>query len=897
MIIGLDMPPVEQTLTWAARSAYDHPMDLLEREVALAGVAEALDEAAGGSGRVVVVAGEAGIGKTALLAAVARTHGAGRLFLGGSCDPLLTPRALGPFHDIARQTGGRLAEALREPGRREELVAAALDELSGSPPRVLMVEDAHWADEGTLDLLALLGRRIGSTTATMVITIRPDEAGDRLRSAMGELPAAVVRRIDLPPLGRQAVAELARRAGREAGRLHGATGGNPFFVTEVLASAGEGVPGSVRDAVLARARRLSPEARRVLEIVGVVPGRAETWLVDALVHDAADAVDECLAAGMLELEQSSLRFRHDIARSSVEQELPPMQRTELDALVLGALRGRPGVDPARLAHHARRAGDREAILEFAPVAARIAGAAGAHLQAAAHFRIALEAAEGRPSGERADLLEGLSVEAYLSGSPDEALGARREALAIRSALGQPERAGENERWLARLLWWAGRRQESEAAAERAIALLEPLGETEALAMAYSTLAQLLMLAWRSEEAVEWGEKAIALARRVDDREALAHALTNVGTARSERGDPAGERQLIEAAELALADGQHDNAVRALVNLAWGYMLRHRHRQAFDMIARGLEFARANDLRSYDQYLLGVRAWARLETGDWPGAEDDARAVLAIDAIQPAISAHPGMVALGRLLVRRGDPGAHELLAETWRRARVADELQRIIPAASACAEGAWLAGDRAAVRRHAERALAAVAGTTADARLAGEAFFWLWRAGGLDEPPPGIPEPYRLSMSGDPRGAAAAWEALGCPYEAADALTDSDDDGDLRRALATFDRLGATLPAARLRARLRDRGGGVPVGPRSATRRDPDGLTPRQREILDLVAQGETNPGIASRLVLSPRTVDHHVSAVLRKLGVATRAEAAALARERMGGPTAAKDGQAGAPV
>lgn len=872
-------------------------MDLLERDAALASVAEALEDAAAGSGRVVVVTGEAGIGKTALLAAIARTHGSGRLFLDGACDPLLTPRALGPFHDIARQTGGRLAEALRAPGEREQLVAAALDELSASPPRVLLVEDAHWADEGTLDLLALLGRRIGSTTATMVITLRPDEAGDRLRSAIGELPAAVVRRIDLPPLGEDAVAELARRAGRGAGRLHGATGGNPFFVTEILASAGDGVPGSVRDAVLARARRLSPAARRVLEIVGVVPGRAETWLVDALIDDAAEAVDECLAAGMLELEHAALRFRHDIARSSVEEELPPMRRNELDALVLGALRERPGIDPARLAHHARRAGDREAILEFAPIAARIAGAAGAHLQAASHYRVALDAADGRPPAERAELLEGLSYEAYLSGTPDEALRTRREALAIRTALGQVERAGENERWLARLLWWAGRRQESEAAAERAIALLEPLGETDALAMAYSSLSQLLMLAWRSDSAIEWGEKAIALARRVGNREALAHALTNVGTARSERGDPAGERQLLEAAEIALADGQHDNAVRALVNLSWGYMLRHSYRQALDMIARGLEFARANDLRSYDQYLLGVRAWARLETGDWAGAEEDGAAVLAIDAIQPAISAHPGMVALGRLLARRGDPRAGELLAETWRRARVADELQRIIPAASACAEIAWLAGDRAAVRRHAERALGAVAGTTADARLTGEAWFWLWRAGALEGPPPGIHEPYRLSISGDPRGAAAAWEALGCPYEAADALTDSDDDDDLRRALATFDRLGATLPAARLRARLRDRGQGVPVGPRSATRRDPDGLTPRQREILGLLAQGESNPGIAARLVLSPRTVDHHVSAVLHKLGVATRAEAAALARERMGGQADAKDGHAGAPV
>ena len=446
-------------------------MDLLERDGALEAVGEALDEASAGAGRVVLVAGEAGIGKSSLLTAVPVAHGASRRFLVGACDPLLTPRALGPFHDIARQAGGRLADALRGDGGREDLVAALLDEIDESPPRVLVVEDVHWADEGTLDLLALLGRRIGTTTATLMVTLRPDQAGDRLRATLGELPAGVVRRVDLQPLGEGAVAELARRAGRPAADLHGTTGGNPFYVTEVLASAGDEVPGSVRDAVLARARRLSPAAREVLEIVGVVPGRAETWLVRAVLEgDPAGPVDECVAAGMLELDGDALRFRHEIARSSVEEELSPMRRRELDGRVLGALLGRGGVHPARLVHHARRAGDQEAVLAATPAAAAAAAAAGAHAQAAEHYRAALDAAGDAPSEQRAELLEGLSEQAYLSGGPDEALATRREALAIRTDLGQIAQAGEDERWLSRLLWWAGQRVESEAAANRAVAL-------------------------------------------------------------------------------------------------------------------------------------------------------------------------------------------------------------------------------------------------------------------------------------------------------------------------------------------------------------------------------------------------------------------------------------------
>ncbi|HTI32803.1 MAG TPA: LuxR C-terminal-related transcriptional regulator, partial [Miltoncostaea sp.] len=627
--------------------------------------------------------------------------------------------------------------------------------------------------------------------------------------------------------------------------------------------------------------RLSPEAREVLEIVGVVPGRAETWLVEAVLAGAPAApVDECVAAGMLELDGDSLRFRHEIARVSVEGELSPMRRRELDGRVLEVLAGRPGVDPARVVHHARRAGDAAAVLAAAPGAARAAAVAGAHAQAADHLRAALEAVGDDPSEQRAELLEGLSEQAYLSGGPEEALTTRREALAIRTALGQIAAAGEDERWLSRLLWWAGRREESEAAANRAVALLEPLGPSTGLAMAYSTLSQLTMLAWRTPETIKWGGQAIDMARELGDRATLAHALNNVGTALFADDVDQGIDMLEEAIAIATEDGQHDHAARGLVNLGWGRLLRREYDLAFRTIERGLAFARANDLRFYDQYLLGMRAWGRLDTGDWAGAEDDGRAVMAMDALHATISAHPGMVSLGRVLLRRGDPEGEPLIEETWRRARIADEAQRLVPSACALAEAAWLAGDLEAVRRHADAALAAAARTSLPTheRTRSEARFWAWRAGGDAEGDGVCEEPYRLALSGEPRAAYEAFMSLGAVYEAADVLADSDDEADLLEALAAFDRLGAARPAALLRSRLRERGAqSVPRAPRADAAPDPNGLTERQREVLALVAEGLTNGQIAQRLVISERTVDHHVAAVLRRLGVATRAEAAAV--------------------
>ncbi|MBE2316051.1 AAA family ATPase [Solirubrobacter sp. CPCC 204708] len=813
-------------------------MELLERDDERATL-----EAAIASGGVVVVLGEAGIGKTALVASVAH----GRHALWGACDPLITPRPLGPLRDVAGQVGGAFATAVAE-GSREDVLAAARAALEDAA--LLVIEDLHWADDATLDVIALLGRRLTPGGAgCLVLTARPD-ARREVRRVLSSLPAARIEPRALSP------AAVARLAGRDAPDLHAVTGGNPFFVTEALAAGGDGVPASVRDAVELRVGALSDRARAVVELCAVVPGATELWLI----AEPAAAIDECIAAGLLQMQGDALAFRHDLARRAVEDSLPPMERRVLDRRVLAALEFAGHDDPAQLAHHARRTGDAEAILRLAPPAARAAGAA--HRQALEQW----EAAVAAGAGEEA--LEGVAVEAYLSGWPERGIEARRRLIELHA--GDPCRHGDDLRWLSRLLWWSGRGEEAVAAGDEAIAILEPLGATRELAMALSAQSQLAMLHDDLERSIVLGERAAAMARELGDVETVVHALTNVGTALI--GGPETERGralLAEAIELTRDD---DNRCRALINRATATLSRRRGdpRLIADLDA-ALAFAQERELDGYAQYALGVRAVVRLFLGDPPAAEADARASLALGE-QRGVSLCPALITLGRIRARRGDPDAGTTLEEAWRVATAAGELQRIAPTVAALAEHAWLDGaleDRVPMLE--------TTYALADARdhhwSRAELAHWLRRAGRDIPPHPDDPAPYALAAAGDWRAAAAAWEEIGYVFDAANALAEA---GDVE-ALATYDRLGATRVAAHFRRELRARGvKKIPRGPRAAAREHADGLTPRETEVLAQLRTGATNAEIAEALVISPKTVDHHVSSVLGKLGVSSRRELAA---------------------
>jgi DNA-binding CsgD family transcriptional regulator/tetratricopeptide (TPR) repeat protein len=860
---------------------------LVERREELA----ALDGALAGvkersRGRFALVRGEAGIGKTVLLTHFCAGLGPAVRILWAACEPLFTPRPLGPLLDVSRVTGGEFEDNVERGARPHDVAAALLRELEAPAPTVLVLEDVQWADEATLDVLRLVARRTEAVPALIVASYR-DEELDRshpLRLLLGELPGnGSIARVELSAFTPQAVASLAEGSAIDPDELFERTAGNPFFVTEALAAKTDHVPSTVRDAVLARASRLGSSARAVLDAVAVVPHPTELWLLEALTEVAPGALAECLSSGMLRAEANSVAFRHELARLAIEGSLAPDVRLDLHRRALAALAepasGTP--DLARLAHHAEAAGDGESVLRFAPAAAEHASSVGAHREAQDQYARALRFATEIPPEARANLLERFADEGYLTDMREEALEALDEALAIHRERGDLLRQGDALALRSRLLACTGLTQEASVAARDAVALEQgPAGRE--LARAYASLAQLSMFADEAEETVEWGLRAIELAERLGDTEALVHALNSVGTIELARGNPAGREKLERSLTLATQEELTTDVGRAYINLVAAFARRLEWTVADRYIGPGIEYCRERGLEAWQGHLVAGKAESDLVHGRWEDAAATADSILSGPPSSVVGPRFDSLIVLALARARRGEAPYRHLLDEALEMARTVDDLQALAPISAARAEAAWLEGKVEVVAAETDAALARAI-ELGEPSFIGLLANWRRRAGLEDELSGEVSEPYASELAGEHERAAELWTELGNPYEAALALTGSDDDAALRRSLGELQALGAEPGAAIVARRLRERGArGLPRGPRPSTKQNPAGLTAREIEVLELVAEGLRNADIGQRLFVSEKTVGHHVSSILHKLEVRTRGQASVEA-QRLG--------------
>ena len=853
-------------------------MKLLEREQDLFELESAFAQVCQGSGQIALISGEAGIGKSSLIEVFTRRHTTSVPVYWGICDSLFVPRPFGPVYDMAAQLHEDLPVLLASGAQRTAVFPVVLEALQRQAS-ITVFEDVHWADELTLDLLRFLGRRISRTSALLVLTYRDDELGPQhpLRHVLGDLAISQsARHIPLNPLSEDSVRALVGERSIDVAGLHRKTGGNPFYITEILSRPAGEIPLTIRDAVLARVARLSPSAEAVLQAAAVIGTRIEPWLLTEVTGTEASFVEECIAVGILHSLGDVIAFRHELTRQTILDTLSPPRSKVLHQQTLDALKASSAArhDLARLAHHAESAGDRGAILEFAPAAAKRDSAAGAHREAAALYSLALRLAADEPPRDRALLLGAYADECNLIDQREEGLKARREALVLWCELGQPLKQGETLANMTFLLNGLGRTAEAEQMSRQAIELLESHPPSRELAFAYRVQSGLRMLSHDYREAIAWGEKAIALAERFQDKQLVLATGIPIGSAWLFLDYEYGRQYLEGILAAAIEAGLETVTAHAYANLSSTSSMLHRFGMATSYTSEGTAYAVEHGQERYRLYMLAWQALTHMRQGAWNETVDLAELVLQ----------HPGLsvttritalAALGYVHARRGNPAASIVLDEALELSRHMDSLHRIGLVHAARAEAAWLAGDP---QRTLEEAHAVYNHTLSKQQswYAGELAFWCWRAGDKVTLFEWMAKPYTLHITGDWRAAAEAWAELGCPYEQAHALAEGDSEAQIT-ALKIFDRLGARPAADRLRLRLQQ--AGVIKIAHASTRENPFGLTRRQMEILELLIEGLSNAEISARLHISPKTADHHVSAILEKMDIHSREEAALLAR------------------
>lgn len=856
---------------------------LLERDALVDELETAWRAVRDGRGSLILVGGEAGAGKTALVDLFTQQVSDTGRVLEGACDPLITPAPLGPLVEVAQALGPDVAHLLDREETPRHLFARVLDSLA-TRPTALVLEDIHWADEGTLDLLRFLGRRVSRRSLLVLATHRSegrDVADHPVTTLAGDLATAPnVSRVTVPRLSAAAVAQLCSTTGHDPEQVQRLTGGNAFLVTELLDSAPGAVPGSVRGSVVARRSRLSAPAQRVLDLAAVIGTRIDRSLLASL-SGAGAAIDETIGAGFLEAGPTGagLRFQHELVRNALEDVIPQTRRASLHATVLAELRRTPEFETtlAKAAHHAVASGDAEAIRDVVPLAARRAAQLHAHREADKLYRTALQWTPPERTGFRAALLSACAYESYLSGRLSEALSATQEGLELWTTLGDRLKAGESLYWVSRLSMFAGRRADAEAASRKALALLGQLLPGRELAMAYNNQAWLHMLACDFATGADWSRRAVELAVRLYDPVLELHARVTLGANLFHSGDDEGHRPLEDGLAEALERDDDEATGRALWNLALISVLQHRHDLAESYIERGSRLCVERDLDYWHRFLTTARARLLLERGELEAAQGIAdMQLLEVDA--PVTRRIMDLIVAALARARRGETVPDALLDEALRLMLLDPEMDPFASVRAARAEVAWLGGETAALRTEVRAGLD-INTNRADPWIAGELLMWGRVAGMQDDTTPVVAEPYRVALDGDCRAAASAFLAHGSQNRAVLALVATGDVAACEEAFRIADRASAAGTAAAVARVLRRLGARrVPRGVRPSTRRHPAGLTTRESTVLALVSAGLTNSAIARRLFLSDKTVEHHVSAILRKLGATTRAEAVRLA-------------------
>ena len=854
-------------------------MQLVERESFFSFLQTKFGHVTDSQGHNMLVCGEAGIGKTSLVNAFCRQHKDDAVIFQGSCDALTTPRPLAPVYDIASQLRSDLWGNQKHNDDRAALFMAVFHELELQVKPVLIVfEDIHWADEATLDFIKFLARRINRIRCLFILTYRDNEINSRhpLRGLLGQLSPESFTRMQLVPLSRPAVEKMALEKGYNGEDVYSISGGNPFYVSEILASYSPGVPDNIRDSILSVYYQQPERTKQVWELISVVPGGFECEYLEKLDAHYIEAIGDSLDSKILIMHHGLVYFKHELYRRAIESSLSPLRRVKLNKNILDHFLEsfRQKHENERILHHAKNANEYELVAQYTLLSARYAAALGAHIEASKLYLSAIENYRGSDKHKLIELYELYAYECYLTSKNKEAIEFIEKALKLWQEQNDQENIGNCMRFLSRLWWFEGKTELAHSYALQAIALLKDQPSSKAKAMAYSNISRLKMSMDLVDECLYWGEIGVAIAREVDDQETISTSLNNMGSALmlSASTLKKGVDFIYQSLDIALKNAYHEYAARAYTSLLTIGVSIKEYEIARRALNEGLLYCEEKDIDSQKTYMLAYQARLDQETGNWEPAYTLAEELLNNDDLLPILK-FCTLAVFATLKMRKGHPDALPFLLEAKTLAFETEELQRIVPAIFALLEYEWLTGEshiETEAISHAINWLIRLGKFSKKSRF----YFWLWKAGKEHLIPDGNYDEQEGKKLIKAEKLAMLWGNWGCPYEQALALFEVNEDGK-KKALLMMKELGADAVFEKMKREMREAGiKNIPRGIRNTTRSNRAHLTDREVHVLRLLKEGLQNKEIAERLFISAKTVDHHISSILFKLDVNSRAKA-----------------------
>ena len=850
--------------------------ELIERAGFLSSLQVKFETVVEGEGHCVLLSGEAGIGKTSLIKAFCQEKRNECKIFHGTCDALFTPRPLAPIYDIILQIRG---DNNLDATNSSVLFSQLFHEIENQQRTTLVViEDIHWADEATLDFIKFFARRISRLHCLLILTYRDNEILDNhpLRNVLGQLPPDSFTRLQLSPLSREAVEKMAEERGYRGEDVFIISGGNPFYVTEILASYSPGVPDNIKDSIISVYNNQGRGTKNAWEICSIIPEGLEIDRFAKIKSDWDQGVDHCFALKIIIVKNNKVIFKHELYRRTIEASLSPFKRIALNKkildLFLDSFEGKGEIE--RIVHYAKNANENMLVVKYAPIAARQAASVGAHIEASKLFLTAIEYSDGDDVDQMVDLYESYAYECYLTNQIKDAIIYQGKALKIWQSKNEIEQAGNSLRFLSRLWWFDGNRQEAEKYAKQAIEILVSRPPSKATAMAYSNMSQLKMLSDDTADCVEWGNKAIEIANELKDDEILCHALNNIGSVlwKIKSSEEKGKEMLYKSLEIALKNSFHEHAARSYSNIVSNYLFFKEYELASQVLEDGISYCEERNLDSSKNYKVYLKAKIFLETGEWQHAISIAENLLANPSQLGSVKI-AALAVLATIKLRKGAEDTLVYLNEAKRLAMKTKEHHRIIPVMIAELEYEWLTGKTRITEEELNLSIELIQ-KVHNKILNSEFAFWLEKARkkelGLSE----LYEPYQLLKEGKIKLAAEFWEMKGCPFEKAFALFAGNED-DMKNALLTFQQMGAASVYEKIKMEMR--AGGIkkiPRGLRGSTKSNPAQLTNRELDVLHLLHKGIQNKEIAGALFISPKTADHHISNILFKLDVKSRSKA-----------------------